>query len=284
MFVTSLIYFLSLPLSTSVIDRNAIVTPSHRTDLASPKDGFVKEVFVREGEFVKKGELLLKVESIEDQKALRENQFEVLSLDKQLSVAWTEAQITTLKLEEAIRLKKLGSIKESVLTEAFLHSQVSQRKVEALIFKLEQARVKQTFLEKIRKEEAIRAPFNALVISDTRLKEKSFVKQGEFLITLASQKSLVEFLLKEGDYSRVSIGAKAKIKFYAFPEKTYEGRIVSFKHFAEPIPKSGIPKHAVKVLIQCDEMPKEIQNGMSAKVVIEAKSKSVLGRIYHELL
>ena len=283
LFLVAAVYISSLPLSSSVTDRNALVVPIQRTDLTSPKDAFVKKVFFQEGEQVKKGTLLLKVMSSQDQQAVKETRLEVLSLEKELSQAWLESQVWTLRLDEAIRLKKLGSIKPYTFQEALLRSEASQRKVESLIFKLEAARQREHFLREYLKEGDIRASFDGLIISDAKLKEKAFVKQGEFLLTLATQKSQIEFLLKEGDYSRISTGAKARIKFYAFPEDTYEGHVIGIKPFAEPFPKSAVTKHMIKVLIQWDQAPRQIQNGMSAKVSIEAKPKSVLGRIYHEI-
>ena len=283
LFLVAAVYISSLPLSSSVTDRNALVVPIQRTDLTSPKDAFVKRVFFQEGEQVKKGALLLKVMSSQDHQAVKETRLEVLSLEKELSQVWLESQVWVLRLDEAIRLKKIGSIKPYTFQEALLRNEASQRKVESLIFKLEAAREKEHFLRQYLKEGEIRAPFDGLIISDAKLKEKAFVKQGEFLLTLATQKSQVEFLLKETDYSRISIGAKARIKFYAFPEDTYEGHVIGIKPFAEPLPKSAVTKHMIKVLIRWNQAPEQIQNGMSAKVSIEAKSKSVLGRVYHEI-
>ncbi len=283
LFLVAAIYISSLPLSSSVTDRKAVVVPIQRTDLTSPKDGFLQKVFFQEGEQVKKGALLVKVTSSQDEKTLRESRLEVLSLEKELSQAWLESQVWTLRLDEAIRLKKLGSIKPYTFQEALLRNEASQRKVESLIFKLEAARQREHFLHQYLKEGDIRAPFDGFVISDAKLKEKAFVKQGEFLLTLATQNSQIEFLLKEADYARISIGAKARIKFYAFPEDTYGGHVIGIKPYAEPLPKSAVTKHMIKVLIRWDQAPNQIQNGMSAKVVIEAKTKSVLGRVYHEI-
>jgi len=283
LFFVAAINIFSLPLSSSVTDRNALVVPIQRTDLTSPKDGFVKKVFFQEGDQVKKGTPLLKVMSSQDEKALQESKLEVLSLEKELSQVWLESQVWTLRLDEAIRLKKLGSIKPYTFQEALLRNEASQRKAESLIFKLEAARQKEHFLRQYLKEGDIKAPFDGLIISDAKLKEKAFVKQGEYLLTLATRKSQIEFLLREADYSRISIGAKARIKFYAFPSDTYEGHVIRIKPFAELLPKSVAVKHMIKVLIRWDQAPRQIQNSMGAKISIEAKPKSVLGRVYHEI-
>jgi hypothetical protein len=110
------------------------------------------------------------------------------------------------------------------------------------------------------------------------------VQKGEFLLTIASRNSFLEVALKEMDYSRIHVGSKAQIKFYAFPKKKHNGRVIGFKHFAQPYVKTGVNRHSIKAFIQASEPLPHIQNGMSAKVTIEANSESILGRFYHEIL
>ena len=273
-----------LPLSSSVTDPDAVVAPVRRTDLASPKDGFITQVFFKEGEEVKRGDLLLKVESKQEKAACRQARLEALALAKAISRERAEARILVLKLAEAGRLKAMGSLKDQAFEEARLLLEAKQAGIESLKFRVLQARERVIFLNSILREGAIRAPFDGRVISDTQLKEKAFVKQGDFLVTLASRDSAVEFLLKETDYSRVALGRRARIRFYAFPGKSWEGRVVGFKPFAQALPKSGITRHAVKVLIRYEKTSFSIQNGMSAKVTLEAAPQSFLRRICGELL
>jgi multidrug resistance efflux pump len=273
----------ALPFSTSVVVRNAVVIPVQRTDLTSPTDGFVTQVAFSEGEEVKKGQFLLKVESLHDETFLREAGLEILALEKGISRETAEAELSALELEETKRLKKLGAIQGRILKEAILRRKIKHEKLGELSLRIERAKERVLHFQKILRQSEIQAPFNGRIISDIRLKEKSFVKAGEFLFTLASQDSLVEAPLKERDFSRISIGSEARIRFAAFPEKSYRGRVVGFKYFAEPLPQSGRSRHAVKVLIRCEDIPRDIPYGMSAKVKIQAKHESFLKQIYHEL-
>lgn len=282
-FLTLGAYLTSLPLSTTVVDRRATVVPLQKIEFTSPKDGFLTQVFFKEGEAVKKGDLLYRVESSEDQARLQESEFEIGALEKELAAVGFEAKMISLKLEDAKELKKLGSGRERAVEEVSLLLQAKQARIESLLIKLGQGKVRQAFLKENLSEGEVRAPLDGRVISNSQLKEHAFVKEGEFLMTLAGEGSIMEFGLKEGDYSRISLGSKAKIKFYAFPEETYLGRVIGLRPFAEPYPKSSVNKHVIKVLIEWEKAPKQIQNGMTAKVTIEAKSKSILGRFYHEL-
>jgi multidrug resistance efflux pump len=270
------------PFST-VKDAEAVVVPARRVDFASPRDGFVERVFFKEGDFVKLGTPILLVESPEDEIQLSEATLEVEALGEEILAEEDEAQLLSLELQDAKELLAMGSAKTQTVEEARLKLVSKKKRIQALETRLAQARMHLEGLrEKIRQGE-IRSPFNGRIISDTGVKEASFVKAGEFLFTLASEDSLVEVLLKEADYARIEAGSKARVKFYAFPETTYEGEIIGFKHFAEPLPKSGIARNAVKALVRLNSIPSRIQNGMSAKVTLEAKQESLLRRYYHEL-
>ncbi len=286
------LYGLSLPLSSTVTDPSAVVIPLQRTDFASPKAGFVTKVVFKQGDEVKKGDLLLKIESPGDKRALEEAVLETAFFKKELQRQKTEAKIFALKSAEAVRLKKLGVLNDGALKEAELLEQAKRRQVESAMLKIIQAGKRRAFLEEKIVAGEIRAPFDGRVISDPYLKENSYVKEGDFLLTLASRGSVLEFLLKESDYTRVSQGSRVRIKFYAFPGKKWEGHVAGFRNFAEALPHSGISQHGVKALILWDgeavsagdNAAAGIQNGMSAKITIEAKPQSMLEKIGEEIL
>lgn len=267
----------------SVTDSKALVVPAGRVDFSSPRDGFVQHVFFKEGDFVKPGDLILRVISPEDKVLLAEGVLEMKALRKEISAERDEAKFLSLKFEEMKGLLEMGSVKPDAVEEARLRLISKEKRIEAHQSRLTLARTQLKGLRDKMRLGEIRAPFQGRLISEAGIREKAFVKSGDFLFTLASEDSLVEVLIKESDYSRIEIGAKARIKFYAFPDRDYEGWVSSFKHFAEPLPKSGITRHAVKVLVRLNSIPGRIQNGMSAKVTLEAKSQSLLRRYSHEL-
>jgi len=283
LFLLASVYISSIQISSSVTDRNAMLVPFERTDLTSPKDGFLSEVFVKEGEAVKKSQLLMKVIATHDQYLLSGSVLEVEMIKRELEASRIELKISILKLRDVKSLKILGSVNKQAIEEAFLLYQLQYKKLESLQMKLKQAAANATFLKTNLQVGEIRAPYDSIVISDTKLKEKAFVKEGEFLLTLTGPGSVLEFTLNEEDYPRISVGSKARIKFYAFPEEIYAGEVIGFQTSAEGYSKSFIRKRTIKVLIQCEHLPQTIRNGMSAKVTIKAAPKNIVGRIYHEI-
>ncbi len=283
LFLLVSVYVSSIQVSSSVSDRNATLVPFSRTDLTSPKDGFLSDAFVKEGETVKKNQLLMKVLSPNDQHLLSASELEVEMIKRELEASRIELKISILKLRDVKSLKSIGSVKKQAIEETFLLCQLKQKKFESIQMKLKQAEANAIFLKTSLQVGEIRAPYDGTVISETKLKEKSFVKEGEFLLTVANPSSVLEFTLNEEDYPRISEGSKARIKFYAFPEEIYAGDVIGFKSSAEGYSKSFIRKRTIKALIQCEYLPRTIRNGMSAKVTIKAAPKNLVGRIYHEI-
>lgn len=277
----ALMAYLAAP-QESVRDTKAVMVPSRRVDFSSPRDGFVQRVFFKEGDFVKSGDLILFVGSPEDKILLAEATLEGEALGEAILAEEDEAALLSLELKETKELLAVGSAKTQAVEEANLKLFAKEKRIQALQTRLAQARMRLEGLREAMRQGEIRAPFNGRIISDASVKEATFVKAGDFLFTLASEDSLVEVLFKESDYARIELGAKARVKFYAFPQRTYEGSVAGFKHFAEPLPKSGITRYAVKAQIKLFSMPPRIQNGMSAKVTLEAKPQSFLRRLYHE--
>ena len=267
----------------SVCDTKALVVPARRVDFSSPRDGFVQRVFFKEGDFVKSGDLVLLVGSSEDKILLTEAALEVEALGEAILAEKDEAILLSVELEEAKQLEAMGSVKRQVVEEANLKLFSKEKRIRAFRTRVAQARIRLEGLGEAMRQGEIRAPFNGRIISDSGVKEATFVKAGDFLFTLASEDFLVEVLLKESDFWRIETGARARVKFYAFPDRVYEGWVTGFKHFAEPLPKSGITRHAVKAFARLNSFPSRIQNGMSAKVTLEAKSESLLRRFYHEM-
>lgn len=267
----------------TVKDSKAVVVPARRVDFSSPRDGFVQRVFFQEGDFVKQGAPILFVGSPEDKILLTEATLEMEALGKAILAEKDEAALLSLELEEAKELLAMGLAKTQAVEKAKLKLVSKEKRIQSLRARLAQAKMRREGLREKIEQGKILAPFSGRIISDTTVKEATFVKAGDFLFTLAGEDSSVEVLLKENDYARIEVGARARIKFYAFPERTYEGRVVGFKHFAEPLLKSGVTRHAVKALVRLDSFPPRIQNGMSAKVTLEAKQESLLRRYYHEM-
>jgi len=233
----------------------------------------------KEGESVQKGQVIARIVNSEDEREIAEVKGNSKLTQARLAVLDAKRIYSLERYEEDKRLseKKVISKDESRTTELSFRTLEEEREV--LKAELQALGEKLLVIEKERSEGVVTAPISGNVISDIQEKYGTYVARGEFLLTLASPEQRLEFFLAEEDWGRVEVGDPARVKFYPMPGKTYRGRVVALKHYAEPLDKHGFKKNFIKVSIDLEDFPKGIRNGMTAKVRIRGRPVSLLNGI-----
>ncbi len=272
-----------LPFITRVEDPQALVVPAQMVSVEALKEGKITDVFVKEGESVKKDQVIARIVNPQDEREMTEVKGESKLVQARLAVLDAKRIYSLERYEEDKRLaeKKVISLDEFQKTELSFKTLEREREV----FKAQLVALGEKLLEldKERNEGVVTASISGKVISDIQEKYGTFAIKGKFLLTLASPEQRLEFFLAEEDYGRVDLGDPAKIKFYPLPDKTYRGRVVALKHYAEPVNKHGFKKNFIKVLIEVEDFPKGIRNGMTAKVRIKGRPVSLLNGIQRRI-
>jgi len=277
--IAGLVVCAFLPLITRVEDPQALVIPDQMVNVEALKEGKITDVFVKEGESVKKGQVLVRVVNPQDERDLAE----VHSQSKLL-----EAQLAVLDAKRIFWLERYeqdkGLLEKKVISrDEFLNTELSfktlERERQVLTAQLLALGEKLMLLEEEKKQGTVTAPVDGKIISDIQEKLGTYALKGKFLLTLASPEQRLEFFLAEEDHGRVDVGDPAKIKFYPLPNKIFRGRVVALKHYAEPIDKHGFKKNFIKVLIAVEDFPQGIRNGMTAKVLIQGRPVSFLNGV-----
>lgn len=268
-----------IPFITRVEDSQALVVPAQLVSLEALKEGKITEVFVKEGESVQKGQVIARIVSPEDEREITKVKGESKLVQARLAVLDARRIYQLERYEEDKRLaeKKVISQDEFQKTELSFRTLEEERQV--LKTELASLGEKLLAIEKERNEGVVTAPISGSVISDIQEKYGTYAAKGDFLLTLASPEQRLEFFLAEEDYGRVDVGDPAKIKFYPLPNKTFRGRVVALKHYAEPVDKHGFKKNFIKVSIDVEDFPKGIRNGMTAKARIKGRPVSLLNGI-----
>jgi len=265
-----------IPFITRVEDSQALVVPAQLVTMEALKEGKITEVFVKEGESVQQGQVIARIVNSEDERRISEVKAESKLAEARLRVLDAKRIYLLERYEEDKRLsgKKVISRDEFEKTELSFRTLEEERRV--LKAEYHALGEKLLLLEKERNEGTVTAPIQGSVISDIQEKYGTYAEKGDFLLTLASPDQRLEFFLAEEDWGRVDVGDPARIKFYPIPGKTYRGRVVAIKHYAEPLDKHGFRKNFIKVSIDVEDFPKGIRNGMTAKVRIKGRPVSLL--------
>ncbi len=203
-----------------------------------------------------------------------------------------EAQLAVLDAKRIYWFERYeqdkGLLEKKVIShDEFLNTELSfktlERERQVLAAQLSALGEKLMLLDEEKKQGAVIASVSGKIISDIEEKLGTYATKGKFLLTLASPEQRIEFFLAEEDHGRVDVGDPARIRFYPFPNKTFRGRVVALKHYAEPVDKHGFKKNFIKVLIAVEDFPQGIRNGMTAKVMIQGRPVSLLNGIQRRI-
>lgn len=244
----------------SVVSTNGKVEPLQNFEAHAPIATTVKRLLVREGDHVRRGQLLMQLNDAEALSKLSQamaqlraaqagmsavesggSREEVLTLQAELTKARSQRDTAQRNLEALRRLQQKGAASSGEVNEA--QSQLAradadvnllQEKVQDRYSKPERTRVA------AEKEEAqagyaaaddivrqlnIRAPFDGEVYS-LPVKEGAFVNPGDLLLQEADlSKVLVRAFVDEPDIGRLNPGEKIEITWDAIPDKMWYGTL-----------------------------------------------------------
>ncbi len=255
-FVATSIFASTLKLSGTVISDDTKM-------ISSSFMGFVKKVYVSEGDRVKKGDLLYTIDSKEID--LAKSQVELMIQQAELAIMMNENMFNNAKLnyERHKRLYKKGMVAKYELENMELMYKNTKDMVEIAKKQLEQAKAKLKEVEHQYEYLKLRAPNDAVVIQKN-IKEGQIAIPGMpamILTSLDNLKVLAE--ISESNLNRVKIGKEVDVYIPSINFKTV-GKISSI------IPASNPMTHKFKVKISFDKKGnKDIIPGMYSEITIK---------------
>jgi HlyD family secretion protein len=246
----------------SLISTNGKIEPASNFEAHSPATTSLRRVLVKEGDFVKKGQLLLVLDDADvraqaaraqtlmktaqaDLSAVERggNQEEVLNLDAQLVKARTDRDSAQRNLDALKRLEHQGAASAGELREA----ENSLARADAQLTLLQQKQTKRYSKPEVARVEAqraeaqatydaaqdvvaksnVRAPFDGIVYS-LPVKQGGFVATGDLLLQIADlRKVLVRAFVDEPDVGRLAPGDPIEITWDAIPGRIWQARVTA---------------------------------------------------------
>lgn len=212
--------------------------------------GAVKEIKIKEGDEVKAGQLLLKLD------------------DKSYALQLEEA-----KAGVAAAQAKYDEANDNTRSSDFL-----LRNLEALV---NQAKARQNQIQNLIDKTSISSPVDGTILYK-QVESGEVTKPGATLFTILKKGELqVVVYVPESQLNQVKIGQKAAIKVDAYPDRSFAGKITRISNKAEFTPKNvQTPEERTKmvfaVTIQVSEGLTELKPGMPSDVtfttdVVEGK-------------
>jgi HlyD family secretion protein len=244
----------------SLVSTNGKVEPVRNDEAHAPISTTVKRIFVKEGDHVRKGQLLLQLDDadIRSKAAQARAQIkaaqadlsgvetggtreEVLTLQSQLTKARTERDVAQRNLDALKRLQQQGAASvgevtaaqetlqraqaDLTLAEQKKADRFSKPEIAKVQAQSEEAQAAYDAAEDALSKSSIRAPFDGVVYS-LPVKQGSFVQGGELLLQEADLSHvLVRAFVDEPDIGRLQSGQRVEITWDALPGRTWIGSV-----------------------------------------------------------
>lgn len=268
---------------TAIVSASGEVKPRKNVNISAHISGRIVKIGVEEGQRVKKGAFLLKLESAQyeanadrDRAIIRTYQAELIKAEAQL------------KKDESFyeRQKKLFDeqlISGEQLEAAKTTFEISKASHEAILYQIRQAQASlQSTLDMLSKT-IYNSPIDGIITS-LRVEEGEIAmigtmnNPGTVLMTIADLSVMeVEVEVDETDVIGLSLGQKADIRIDALPDRVLQGEVTEIGSSALQKAMTSEESKDFKVVITLEDPPKSLKPGLSASAdIITAERKDVL--------
>jgi HlyD family secretion protein len=204
----------ALPVAPQMIHAEAtlICQEGAEVTLGSQLSGQIKRIYVKEGDHIHTGDLLVELDASEEQAALSEAQ-------ARLAQAEMETQYQQSRFDRSKQLSHYGSLSRDQFDRS--QFEVDEAASQASVAKASVARLAAE-LHKTR----IFAPFDAVVVNRV-INDQETVNPGTPLLRIADlDRTWVEAQVDELDAARVRVGARTGVGIEGYPSQLWPGEVV----------------------------------------------------------
>ncbi len=262
------------------------VRPKKFVDLSSDISGRIIKIAVKEGDFVKKGKFLLKIDSTY-------NEWEAQRAKANLDDLKVQLKIQELNLKSKEReFKRYKSLWEEKLISQEQYENVKLGYENAIhayqsyLHRIEEAKASLKSAEERIKKSVILSPIDG-VVSSLNVEEGEVAivgtmnNPGTVLMTVADLSVMeVEVEIDETDIVKVKVGQEAEVNVDAFPDIKIKGKVSEVGSSAiqkNSLQQANDQAKTFKTVITLVNPPKEIKPGLSASAdIIINKRKDAL--------
>ncbi len=268
---------------TSVISASGEVKPKKNVNISSQIAGRVIKIGVEEGQQVKAGDFLLKLESTQYEANADGDRARIQSLRADMIRGEAVKNRDDGFYKRQIKLFDAELISTETLESAKANYEISKANCNAILFQIKQAQASlQSTLDILKKTEYY-APIEGIITS-LRVEEGETAlvgtmnNPGTVLMTIADLSVMeVEVEVDETDVVGVKIGQKSEVKIDAYPDDIITGTVTKVGSSALQTVTSADESKDFKVVVTLEDPPANLKPGLSASAdIIIAKKENVL--------
>jgi HlyD family secretion protein len=263
----------------STVTASGKIQPKRKVDISADIAGRVIQLAVEEGQWVNRGDLLLRIDPSQYEAAVHQAEAGVA----QNRARQAEARAQQLKAQaDQRRMEQLAQGRDLVATQevdnARTQSQVAAATVQAAVFAVQQAQATLSQARDNLRKTTIVAPMSGRV---TRLNihegETAIIgtmnNPGSLLLTVADPSAMeAKVKVDETDVPGITVGDSAALRIDAFPGRVFTGRVTRIGNSAVQVAGASATgdQQSVdyEVVITLDHPPAELRPDLSATAEI----------------
>jgi HlyD family secretion protein len=268
---------------TSVVSASGEVKPKKNVNISSEIAGRVIKIGVEEGQQVKTGDFLLKLESTQYEANADRDEARIQSLRADLIRAEAVKNRDDGFYKRQKKLFEAQLISAETLESSKANYEISKANYDAILFQIKQAQASlESTLDILNKTEYY-APIDGIITS-LRVEEGETAlvgtmnNPGTILMTIADLSVMeVEVEVDETDVVGVKIGQPSEVKIDAYPEDIITGTVTEVGSSALQSVTAADESKDFKVVVTLENPPTDLKPGLSASAdIIIAKKDGVL--------
>lgn len=257
----------------SKVTANGKVQAQKKVDISATIAGQITRLAVKEGDRVRKGQLLLQIDAVNPRAAARSTEAGVLALMRDLDSARANLEQAQDDFRRAEENHKAAIIPETEYRRARTALTTATASVQAAQGRIDQARATSEGARDTLAKTTVLAPMDG-TITARRVEEGEVAvvgvlnQPGTVLLTI-SDMSVVETEMEVDETSipSVKVGQESRIRIDAYPNRTFVGVVTEVGH--SPIISTGTQAAIkFKVKVQIKDPPEDIKPGLSVQAEI----------------
>jgi len=216
---------------TPTVLASGTLTYESQVTLAPEVTGRVKEILVKEGDQVKRDQLLMRLDPAAPRAAIEQSQAQVRQARLRIERGEVEVAAQQVKVKRFEALRDKGMVDANSLQELTAARDLAEVDLRTSREQLSQAQAQLSQAEEQLAKTEIRSPLDGKVtaiyvkVGQTAVPSFSGIA-GSVLVDVADTASIdAEINVDETDIARVRMGAQARVVPAAFPDKTLQGTV-----------------------------------------------------------
>lgn len=268
---------------TAIVSASGEIKPKKNVNISAHIPGRIVKIGVKEGEVVKAGDFLLKLDSTQYEANAERDRALIQSYRAELIKAEARLKRDESYYERQKNLFDEQLISREQLEQAKVQLDISKAQYDSIVFQIQQAEASlKSTLDNLNKT-VYTSPIDGIITS-LRVEEGEVAiigtmnNPGTILMTIADLSIMeVEVEVDETDVVQVQIGQPAEVRVDALPGQTIKGKVTEIGSSAIQKLTATQESKDFKVIITLENPPPTLKPGLSASAdIIVAEKKDVL--------